>query len=186
MDALAKPPQDHLSLAAVEVPGSPIGTYMTQFYRNPDPADDSDMPRAAERHLLDARLLLGTGRYDGAAYLAGYVVECVFKTLIKASDPAFPTTVKHHPHAHLDTAKKGTRPLIDAFNKLLVAPAPHLSKYLTPIILGNSIVPTWSTGQRYQAPIMSVTTATAWIAEADTIFTDTVQAMFLDGIITWP
>ena len=41
-----------------------------------------DHPEAAGKHLADAAVLLPAGRADGAAYLAGYVVECVLKTLI--------------------------------------------------------------------------------------------------------
>ena len=33
--------------------------------------------------MQDSGVLLAGGRYDGAAYLAGYVVECALKTLIQ-------------------------------------------------------------------------------------------------------
>lgn len=41
-----------------------------------------DHPDAAGKHLDDASVLLSAGRADGAAYLAGYVVECALKSLI--------------------------------------------------------------------------------------------------------
>jgi hypothetical protein len=40
-----------------------------------------DHPEAAHKHLLDAQILLGQQRADGAAYLSGYVVECALKSL---------------------------------------------------------------------------------------------------------
>ena len=46
-------------------------------------ANCDDYPEAAGKHMQDSRLLLAGGRHDGAAYLAGYVVECALKTLIQ-------------------------------------------------------------------------------------------------------
>jgi len=40
---------------------------------------------AAGRHLDDADLLLHCGRFDNAAYLAGYVVECSLKFVVEAA-----------------------------------------------------------------------------------------------------
>ena len=47
---------------------------------NPSP---DDYPQAARKHLLDAMVLEAAERFDGAAYLSGYVVECVAKALIQ-------------------------------------------------------------------------------------------------------
>ena len=50
-----------------------------------------DHPEAARKHAHDARVLLTAERYDGAAYLAGYAVECAVKALVlhdKTFDPA--------------------------------------------------------------------------------------------------
>jgi len=41
-----------------------------------------DHPDAAAKNLDDALALLAAGRFDGAGYLAGYVVECSLKTVI--------------------------------------------------------------------------------------------------------
>ncbi|RMH27271.1 MAG: HEPN domain-containing protein [Planctomycetota bacterium] len=41
-----------------------------------------DHPEAAAKHLDDSLALLDQRRYDNAAYLAGYVIECTMKTLI--------------------------------------------------------------------------------------------------------
>jgi HEPN domain-containing protein len=37
---------------------------------------------AAQKHLADTSLLLGQNRFDNAAYLSGYVVECSLKALL--------------------------------------------------------------------------------------------------------
>ena len=42
-----------------------------------------DYPDAAEKHSTDARILLTGNRPDGAAYLSGYAVECMLKTLVQ-------------------------------------------------------------------------------------------------------
>jgi len=42
-----------------------------------------DYPDAALKHCDDARHLLSARRPDGAAYLAGYAVECALKTVIQ-------------------------------------------------------------------------------------------------------
>jgi len=46
--------------------------------------DRIDLQNLAELRLRDAKLLLDGGQYDGAYYLAGYVVECALKALIAA------------------------------------------------------------------------------------------------------
>lgn len=51
-----------------------------------------DYPDAAGKHLEDSKVLLAGNRHDGAAYLAGYVVECVLKTLIQLENGGSP----HH------------------------------------------------------------------------------------------
>jgi HEPN domain-containing protein len=44
---------------------------------------EEDYGSAARRHLHDARTLLIAERFDNAAYLAGYVVECSMKKLLE-------------------------------------------------------------------------------------------------------
>ena len=39
-----------------------------------------DYPEAPLKHLQDADMLFKSRRFDGAAYLSGYVVECALKT----------------------------------------------------------------------------------------------------------
>ena len=49
-----------------------------------------DFPKAALKHLQDGQALLKTNRFDGAAYLAGYVVECALKTMIGVENKKVP------------------------------------------------------------------------------------------------
>ncbi|MCL2934975.1 MAG: HEPN domain-containing protein [Trichodesmium sp. MAG_R03] len=39
--------------------------------------------QAAGRHLYDAEILLAQHRWDNAVYVAGYVVECTFKSIVE-------------------------------------------------------------------------------------------------------
>lgn len=45
-------------------------------------ANGDDFPEAAEKLLADAKALHNASRYDGAAYMAGYVAECSLKTIL--------------------------------------------------------------------------------------------------------
>lgn len=47
-------------------------------------------PNAAHRHLEDSKVLLDALRWDGSAYLAGYVIECSLKATIVAPSPSCP------------------------------------------------------------------------------------------------
>jgi hypothetical protein len=49
-------------------------------------ASGEDYPEAALKHCDDARHLLSGQRADGAAYLAGYAVECALKTLVQVEE----------------------------------------------------------------------------------------------------
>ena len=42
----------------------------------------ADLQKLAEERLADAELLLANGRFGGAYYLSGYVVECALKACI--------------------------------------------------------------------------------------------------------
>lgn len=42
----------------------------------------SDLQRLADLRLSDANILLDAGSFDGAYYLAGYVIECALKACV--------------------------------------------------------------------------------------------------------
>lgn len=48
--------------------------------------EGDDHPDAAGKHLLDALTLKENGRFDGAAYLSGYVIECSLKNAYYSSN----------------------------------------------------------------------------------------------------
>lgn len=110
-----------------------------------------DHPEAAEKHLEDATILSSTDRHDGAAYLAGYVLECVLKSVIlhdRSYDPntgatdavalrLWHQTLRRHPFGHNLT------------ELLLAALGPAGAPYAPPIELASSLVDSWSESMRY-------------------------------------
>ena len=56
-----------------------------------------DFPKVALKHLQDAQALLKSNRFDGAAYLAGYVVECALKTMIESREKECSTYSRFEP-----------------------------------------------------------------------------------------
>ena len=46
-------------------------------------ATGEDYPEAVLKHCDDARHLIAGNRPDGAAYLAGYAIECTLKTVVQ-------------------------------------------------------------------------------------------------------
>lgn len=66
---------------------------------------NEDHADAADKHRVDAALLFDNGRFDAAAYLAGYVVECSLKAVLLHDDAFDPSTGKHDA-AKLDMKQK--------------------------------------------------------------------------------
>ena len=59
---------------------------------------ENSFAQAAARHLYDANILKNQQRWDNAVYLAGYVVECSFKVLVKVYLPEGNTAVRNYGH----------------------------------------------------------------------------------------
>jgi len=49
---------------------------------------DAEFRALAEIRIREARILFNAGEFDGAAYLAGYSVECALKAIIAKAVPA--------------------------------------------------------------------------------------------------
>jgi HEPN domain-containing protein len=49
----------------------------------------ADLQRLARMRIGEARVLLRSGRYEGAYYLAGYAVECALKACIAKQTPRY-------------------------------------------------------------------------------------------------
>jgi len=71
--------------------------------------DGDDYPDAAEKHLTDADMLLHAGRFDGAGYLTGYVVECVLKTYILVGQSSSPIARADRHHRLNDLSQSALR-----------------------------------------------------------------------------
>lgn len=134
--------------------------------------EGDDHPDAALKHLLDANTLLGQSRPDGAAYLSGYVVECVLKSLW-----------------HLETGnpRKGhdLQTLIQRVSAVATVANAKTAKYFgvaTRSITGSPIAP-WVPEMRYRSPSMTTNDAQAWCTVADAVYQETVAQMRLDGVI---
>ncbi|MBK9577028.1 MAG: HEPN domain-containing protein [Fibrobacterota bacterium] len=99
----------------------------------------ADYPKAAEKNLADAAVLLEKGRWDGAAYHAGFVVECTLNALLVANGGS--TSLGHklsQLETYITSSAKGPR-----------------ARRLSPTqsqILGNARIQRWNpTGIRYEA-----------------------------------
>ncbi|MHB8419868.1 MAG: hypothetical protein ACYDCL_17470 [Myxococcales bacterium] len=135
-------------------------------------ADGEDYPEAAGKHLADASALLMAHRPDGAAYLCGYVVECVLKTIVflEGGDP----------HGHLQK-------LSPAALQLAGVPGAKTAKYFRAPATGHPMYTApggWAPALRYRPEkTVAPETAQSWFHEAEAIYTSTLVPMFLDGLI---
>ncbi|MBI2566522.1 MAG: HEPN domain-containing protein [Candidatus Schekmanbacteria bacterium] len=136
-------------------------------------SNGDDHPDASGKHLADAQALLAAGRFDGAAYLAGYVVECALKSLIQVETKSQPRFTHKLKALHSEVAVA-----------YLVAGA-ATAKYVTPAVLGipSAQISGWTEQLRYRGPSFSSTDAQAWVAEASQIYADTIAQMIHDGVI---
>lgn len=132
-----------------------------------------DHPDASGKHLMDARTLLSATRPDGAAYLAGYVVECALKSLVQVETGVAAPRVHH----------LGT--LSAAVNAACLAAGARTAKYITAIVrsVPTAAIAQWRETLRYRSPAMTLGDAQVWVDEANQIYKDTVAAMILDGVI---
>jgi hypothetical protein len=139
-----------------------------------------DHPEAAAKHLDDAMVLCGADHADGAAYLAGYVVESSLKSLVLVEDglPAG-TTRAFKTHNINNLSSKALH--------LAALPSARTAKYIPRQTAGHSLydpVNGWSETLRYRAPgAITPQTAQDWVREAQAVFESTILPMRLDGVI---
>jgi len=130
-------------------------------------------PEAAGKHAVDCAALLAASRFDGAGYLAGYVVECVLKTLIRVENTA--------PRFDHDLGRLSRKAA-----KLASLPSQKTAKYVTTpnvTILTYGLPTGWDENLRYEAPgAVTEATAKAWVAEAQRLHREVIVAMKLDGV----
>ena len=160
---------------ACRVKGSPRNTATMSRLSQ---ANGDDHPDAAGKHLDDAVTLLTAGRNDGAAYLAGYVVECSLKSLILFE------------HGHAVWSGRGGHDL-NALSaealRLASLPGARTAKYVSFGTPGHSLYTQpggWTHHLRYRPPgTIPPATAADWLAEATQAFSSIVVAMRLDGVL---
>lgn len=132
-----------------------------------------DYPEAAKKHLRDAKELLKRSRYDGAAYLSGYVVECTLKTMIQVE---IGSPKRTHKLSDLKGNVLSLAALSGAKTARYALPKGHWQ-----LLSSRS---GWNTLIRY-SPAGSISQAKSkeWLKEADTIYNSVVVPMRLDGVI---
>lgn len=135
-------------------------------------SNGDDHPEAAQKHLLDAGVLLAQQRPDGAAYLSGYAVECALKTL-----HALETSQALRGHNFGSLVKQVSAVATFAGAKSAKYFGPATSGVLTSVIAG------WKPEMRYHAPSMGLGEAQSWHACARDVFQETVHQMRLDGVL---
>ena len=138
-----------------------------------------DYPDAAEKHLADAALLLQAGRFDGAGYLTGYVVECVLKTYILIGQSRSPIDLRDRHHRLNDLSQSALR--------LAALQNAQTAKYPLKMTAGHSMYDMntgWHETIRYRAPAaVTAQQAQDWLAEARAVYAPAIPQMKLDGLI---
>jgi HEPN domain-containing protein len=146
-----------------------------------------DFAATADRMMLDARTLYAAGAHRNACYLAGYVVECTLKSLLK--------------QAGADPWGHDLGSLHDEVATLLMNSNAVVAKYqdpshLAPTMLQEVAPPKLKNGQliyschwdpkhRYDGALWSSAVSADYLREADKCH-DVLLAMFLDGLVVLP
>ena len=136
-------------------------------------SNGDDYPDAAGKHLEDSKVLMAGSRHDGAAYLPGYVVECVLKTLIQLEAGG-------SPHSH------DLSGLCDQLDGIAVkAGARHGRVYLAAeaSLRASSVLNDWKPEQRYRGSGVTANDAKARYQEADVPYRRIIGQLNLAGVI---
>lgn len=142
-----------------------------------------DHPEAASKHLDDAQALLTRNRADGAAYLAGYVVECSLKALI-LYDSGVPPAGSRPPWKK-GTAGHNLNELAVQASSLAAIAGAKSARYLGPAVQGlaKAGIALWRSEMRYRAPYITQAHAQSWFADAQAIYQESVGEMLKDGVL---
>lgn len=171
-----------------------------------------DFPAAAEKMQRDAAALLSAGRYDGAAYLAGYAVECSLKTVLLleayarvanvrteadlllnlalVSQETKANTLKDlraisHTFSDAIDAARGTRGLRKTKFFASVWSSPVTLSFQRRIWNRYAVVLQWVPSLRYGGEgAFSHKRAKRWVNASTQMVTDTVGAMRRQGLVT--
>ena len=132
-----------------------------------------DYPDVAEKHLLDSGSLLAGGRHDGAAYLAGYAVECALKTLVQLE-----TGRTRHSHD-----LSGLDQELDRLAAQASSRAGKLYLGAQASLRASTILVGWMPERRYRSPGTSSAEAARWHREAADVYRRTIGQLALAGVI---
>lgn len=146
-------------------------------------ASGDDHPEACAKHLADAQVLLSAARADGAAYLAGYVVECALKSLWllergmppRGQKPAWKAGKTGHELSELHKDIATLASFADA----------KIARYVGPALraLPDAQIAAWHPAMRYRPPSMSAADASNWVTEARSVHDETIGQMRKDGAL---
>jgi hypothetical protein len=123
--------------------------------------------------MQDARSLLKARRYDGAGYHAGYVVECVAKTMLQLEGKL---SQKHLAQVGPEALKLAT---------VATSPAARYIRAETPLApaIERSKDP-WRPDMRYHPEgYVTKQQGMVWVQEASTLLRNTILQMRLDGVL---
>ena len=126
---------------------------------------------AAARHLDDAMLLKSQQRFDNAAYLSGYVVECAMKAVLTTS----PLTPQRLGHELQSISVEAT--------SLLWIVAPAMRRYEIPVSNDvDELIRNWKPDLRYgESGECCSVKAEQWTSAARQVFDSFVVNSVLDG-----
>ena len=116
------------------------------------------------------------GRHDGAAYLAGYVVECALKSLIQVEGTLEGTRPEPSHDLESLSGKLRTMATQVGFRTSVVYES-------VKEILGDAGILTWNPQMRYQTPQVTHDTAKRWLQEAKDVYSRIIDRLRIDGEI---
>ena len=144
-------------------------------------ASGEDYPDAARKNYLDARALMARRRYDGAAYLSGYVIECIIKTLIQV-DQATKAPIIEFRH---DLNKLSGKALA-----LMALPSSRTARYfpggssLTTLPYDNPPAGWKETLRYYPEGTIPQPVAKTWLSESKRLYAHVLLGLRKDGEVT--
>ena len=136
-----------------------------------------DYPEAAFKHCEDARHLMSGNRPDGAAYLAGYAVECTLKTLVQVEAGNARLIRSHNLNDLSSQALRLAATATSKTAKYISAPTVTTLNYGQPPA-------GWVEYLRYfPAGTIPAPTAEQWVTEAERLYTELIGELRKDGEI---
>jgi hypothetical protein len=142
-----------------------------------------DHPEAALKNARDARSLFDAGRFDGAYYLSGYVVESVIKSIYLV-DQTFDRATGTIDPVKLATESKtlAKRPFGHEVRAILLAVGSFGASYV-PFPPEADLIQDWHPTIRYREPFVDEFSASSALSWAEHSL-GAITKMKLDGILT--